>query len=87
VDWQRNDRLGRYNFRQHYQYRWKILRAIWPAAESYSYGYSQSISHRDADDYINANSNSYGYSHSQSKTDWNANRNPYCNTDNNSNAE
>ena len=42
---------------------------------------------RNANGYFNANSNSYGYSHSQSNTDWNANRNPYWNTDNNSNAK
>ena len=42
---------------------------------------------RDTNGYFNANSNSYGYSHSQSNTDWNANRNPYWNTDNNSNAK
>ena len=49
--------------------------------------YSEPISQRNAYGYFNANSNSYGYSHSQSNTDRNANRNPYWNTDNDSNAE
>ena len=79
--------MGRIGQQHLFEYRREILRAIWSATVTDSYAYRQPISHRDADGYFNANSNSYGYSHSQSNSDWNGNRNPYWNTDNDSNAE
>jgi hypothetical protein len=86
MDRQRNDCVGW--IRRRLFERWReILRAIRSNTDPHTHSYGQPISHRDADRYFNANSNSYGYSHSQSNTDWNGNRNPYWNTDSNSNAK
>jgi hypothetical protein len=81
---QRNDRLGRQNFRQHYEHRRKILRTIWSHTNTncklYFDTYDNGYTDNDACD----NTDPYRHDHTQCKpdgnTDWDTNSHGYSYT-------